>query len=240
MIAGASVIGLNFNDELDLTAIGTLSLALVALLYVLFARRSLQQTQAQIGLGQAQLAQTQEEIALSRREAEEAHRPVVIPVTGGQHITLTTGRKLPAGPYVPESGLLVVPIMNIGLGPALYLESTIEPLEHRNGTANGSDSPALLGGPQPLRVVTGVGASGVIRMEVAIPGIEQAPDFKLTLTYGDVAGKKWRTFARWIAERGRYEALAIGCRPPRKDPMVEAVQPFRPSAARSVLTHHGR
>jgi hypothetical protein len=234
VIVGVASIGLKFNNEFDLTAIGTLSLAVVTLLYVLFARRSLKQTQAQIGLGQAQLKQTQEEITLSRREAEEAHRPVVIPVTGGQHVTLTSGRKLPAGPYVPETGLLVVPIMNIGLGPALYLEWTIEPLDVWNGR---TDAPSA---PQPLGEVTGIGVAGVTRLEVVIHHLEEVPDFKLTLTYGDMAGKQWRTFASWIADRGRYDGLAIGCGPKRRDPLVEAVQPFRPSGARPVLTGNGR
>jgi len=233
VIVGVAGIGLKFSNELDLTAIGTLSLAVVTLLCLFFARRALGQTQAQIRLGQAQLKQTQEEIALSRREAEEAHRPVVIPVTGGQHVTLTSGRRLPAGPYVPETGLLVVPIMNIGLGPALYLEWTIEPLDAWNGR---SDAP---NGPQPLGEVTGIGASGVTRLEVVIHHLEEVPDFRLTLNYGDMAGKQWRTFASWIADRGRYEGLAIGCGPKRKDPLVAAVQPFRPSRPGQVVAGNG-
>jgi hypothetical protein len=61
-----------FNGTWDWTAIGTLALALMTLVLasatlwmVMLARRS--------------LAQTQDEIALSRREVEEAHRRVLVP-----------------------------------------------------------------------------------------------------------------------------------------------------------------
>jgi hypothetical protein len=230
VILGLMISGLRFNDELNLTAIGTLTLASVTLLSLLFARMSLKQAQAQIRQGQSQLEQTQEEIAFSRRGVDEAHRPVVVPVTGGQHVTLTSGKKLPAGPYVPEAGLLVVPIMNIGLGPALYLESTIEELDSANEWSD------AWGGPQPLGGVTGIGVSGVIRLEIAIHDVIEIPDFTLTLTYDDLAGKGWRTVARWVAEYGRYDDLTIRFQPRRTDPQLETLQPFRPRTAHPVPT----
>jgi hypothetical protein len=222
------IFGLRFHEELDLTAIGTLSLAAVTLLSLLFTRRALKQAQAQMELGQSQLEQTQEEIAFSRREVDEAHRPVVVPVTGGQHVTLTSGKKLPPGPYVPEPGLLVVPIMNIGLGPALYLESTVEELDSADRWSD------ALGDPQPLGGVTGIGVSGVIRLEIAIHDVIDVPDFKLTLTYDDLAGKGWRTVAHWASDLGRYEDLAIRFQPHRTDPLLETLQPFRPRMAHAV------
>lgn len=234
MMLGLVTSGLKFNEEFDLTAIGTLSLAAATVLSLLFARGSLKQTQAQIKLGQQQLAETQEEIALSRREVEEAHRPVVVPVRGGQHVTLTSGKKLPAGPHVPEPGLLVVPIMNIGLGPALYLESTIDGLDSAGGWSGASSDLRPLGG------VTGIGVSGVIRLEIAIHDLIDVPNFGLTLTYDDVAGRGWRTVARWIADHGQYEDLTIAFRPRRKDPLLETLEPFRPSAAYAAATSAGR
>jgi hypothetical protein len=224
------ILGLKFNDELDLTAIGTLLLATATFLFLLFARWSVKQTQVQIKLGQQQLAQTQEEIALSRSEIEEAHRPVVVPVMGGQHVTLTSGKKLPAGPYVCEPGRLVVPILNIGLGPALNLDSIIE---GRNSTGGWQDA---WSGPQPLGQVAGIGVSGVIRLEIAIPDLSDVPGFKLMLTYDDLAGKGWRTVARWNADHERYEEVSTLSRPNRKDPLLDAIQPFRPSAANRVAT----
>lgn len=231
MILGLKILGLKFNDELDLTAIGTLLLAAATFLSLFFVRRSLKQTQAQIMLGQGQLAQAQEEIRLSRAEVEAAHRPAVVPVAGGQHFTLASGEELPAGPHVPEPGLLVVPIMNIGLGPALCLESTIElSLESTIAGHNSAGGRSGAGSrQQPLGVVTGVGASEVMSLEIALDDLSDVPGFTLTLTYDDVAGKGWRTVARWIADRGRYEGVAIRDWWPNGQ---EAFQPFRPSVAR--------
>ena len=226
MILGLKILGLKFNDELDLTAIGTLLLAAATFLSLFFVRRSLKQTQTQIKLGQRQLAQTQEEIGFSRTEVEAAHRPVVVPVAGGQHFTLGSGEDLPAGPYVPETGLLVVPIMNIGLGPALCLGSTIVGLNSGNGRSGAwSDR-------QPLGEVTGIGVSEVIDLEIAIHDLSDVPGFKLTLTYDDVAGKGWLTVARWIADHGRYEGLAIRSWRRHRKEAFPPFQPFRPSAAR--------
>jgi hypothetical protein len=225
VMPGLMILGLKLSDELDLTAIGTLLLAATTLLFLFFVRRSLKQTQAQITLGQRQLAQTQEEIGfsrkeicLSRKEVEAAHRPVVVPVAGGQHFTLANGEDLPAGPYVPKPGLLVVPIMNIGLGPALCLESTIEGLDPADGWNE----------RQRLGEVTGIGVSEVISLEIAIHDLSEVPDFNLTLTYDGVAGKGWTTVADWIAGDGRYEGLAIAsCRRDGKDSPPRAHEPFR-------------
>jgi hypothetical protein len=227
---GHMILGLKFNGQFDLTAIGTLLLAAATLISLFFVRRSLKQTQSQIKLGQRQLAQTQEEIGfsrkeicLSRKEGEAAHRPVVVPVAGGQHLTLANGEDVPAGPYVSEPGLLVVPIMNIGLGPALCLESAIEDLDPAHGWS----------ARKPLGEVTGIGVSEVISLEIAIHDLSDVPDFNLTLTYDGVVGKGWRTVAGWLAGDGRYEGLAItSCRREGKESPPKTGQPFQRSAAR--------
>jgi hypothetical protein len=230
VMPGLMILGFKFSNELDLTAIGTLLLAATTLLSLFFVRRSLKQTQVQINLGQRQLAQTQEEIGfsrkeicLSRKEVEAAHRPVVVPVAGGQHFTLANGEDLPAGPYVPKLGLLVVPIMNVGLGPALCLDWTIEGLDLAESWSE----------RQRLGEVTGIGVSEVLSLEIAIDDLDDVPDFNLTLTYDGVAGKGWRTVAGWIAADGRYEGLAIAsCRRDGRDSEPEARAPFRRGAAR--------
>jgi hypothetical protein len=230
VMPGLMILGFKFSNELDLTAIGTLLLAATTLLALLFVRRSLKQTQVQINLGQRQLAQTQHEIGfsrkeiwLSRKDAEATHRPVVVPVAGGQHFTLPNGEDLPAEPYVPKPGLLVVPIMNVGLGPALCLDWTIEALDLAESWSE----------RQRLGEVTGIGVSEVISIEIAIDDLNDVPNFTLTLTYDGVAGKGWRTVAGWIAADGRYQGLAIAsCRRDGRDSSPKARPPFRRSAAR--------
>ena len=239
VILGLTVLGLKFHEEVDLTAIGTLLLAAATFLALIFVSRSLKQTQAQIELGQWQLAATQEEIGFSRKEAclsrtdaEVTHRPAVVPVAGGEHVTLAGGEELPAGPAVPERGLLVVPIMNIGLGPALSVEATIEgldPLDPR------SPDPRLgpITDPRPLGAVTGMCMSEVMGLEAAINGLGEVPSFKLTLAYRDIAGKEWLTVATWVAENGRYVDLSIRSHWPRViDPPPRKREAFRPSPER--------
>ena len=107
------------------TAIGTGALALATFVSLFFARRALNKTQAQIELGQSQLKQTQEDIALSRNEVEEAHRPVIIPVDRTTRMDFGTAT-LEAIPQILNDGRLIVPIENIGSGPALNLACSIQ------------------------------------------------------------------------------------------------------------------
>jgi hypothetical protein len=106
------------------TAAGTLLLAAATFVSLIFARSALKKTQDQIELGQAQLTQTQREIELSRREVEEAHRPVVVPVADTLQRSSRTVR---SGPDVSDH-LLVIPLRNIGSGPALHVAMTLEPI----------------------------------------------------------------------------------------------------------------
>ena len=49
-------------------------------------------------------------------------------------------------------------------------------------------------------------------LEIRAPGAGATPSFELTLTYFDVAGRRWVTVGRWIHERGRYERLELDAR----------------------------
>lgn len=99
--------GLHFNHTWDLTAVGTLALAIATFVSLFFARNALKKTQAQIELGQSQLKQTQEEIGLSRKEVEQAHRPVLVPVADTNQEK--SGRTMRSGPGVVLGDVLSVP-----------------------------------------------------------------------------------------------------------------------------------
>jgi len=64
----------------------------------------------------------------------------VVPfVDSGRTLTIASTLLLPARPNVPHPGLLVLPVKNIGPGPALQLEATIEGLDPRaSGPAHGA------------------------------------------------------------------------------------------------------
>jgi hypothetical protein len=199
-----------FNGTWDWTAVGTLALAAATFVSLFFARRSIKQTQQQIKLGQAQLEQTQREIELSRTEVEEAHRPVLIPTVIPRLPSLRTrhipGQEPPTHPERPsvtEPGVLGVQVHNIGSGPALHVEASVERLDEQGNLYGGANEPQTLG------EVTGIGKDQAVSIEIRYHGWEDRWNFRLKLAYEDVAGKRWATVASYIAERQRYEGIAF-------------------------------
>jgi hypothetical protein len=199
-----------FDGTWDWTAIGTLALAAATFVSLLFARRSLRQMQEQIKLGQQQLEQTQAEIALSRREVEEAHRPVVVPLADSRFIDITgySGSGRPAArPAVFGEGQLTAPIENIGTGPALRIEASVQLLNDEGG-------PSVAGtGNQTPAHVPGLSTAVRVAPTIRVHGLTGLTGFWLTLTYEDVAGRAWVTKARYIKTRGRYEDVTVDVHP---------------------------
>lgn len=188
------MLALEFNDSFDLTAIGTLALAVATFASLIFARRALNQTQR--------------EIELSRREIEEAHRPVLVPLADSRRMNdvVTTYGHLTAEPAVRRRDNLTVPIENIGTGPALRVEASVQMLN-----PDGGPTGVGTGGMEPA-VVAGIKASGSVAPTIKIRGLAEVPGFWLTLTYEDVAGKGWITKTRYIASEARYTDLTIETR----------------------------
>ncbi len=195
-----SVIGMlaAFNDTWDWTAIGTLALAVVTLVAVI--------------VGAFSLRQTRKAIALSRREVEEAHRPVVVPVViarppdlGAQSVSRSR-RTFPDRPSVAESGVLAVPIQNIGSGPALCVVASIQRLDEHGERYTGAIEHQTPG------KVAGLGKGQTVPIEIRYHGWEERWNFELTLVYADVAGKRWATICRYVAEHERYEGVTIEVR----------------------------
>jgi hypothetical protein len=186
-----------FNGTWDWTAVGTLALAVVTLALAVA-------TFWMVKLTRRALTQNRDEIALSRREVEEAHRPVVVPLADFRVIEFVgpEGRAvLPAVPAV-EEGRLFVPVENVGTGPALDLEAAVELLNSAGGWSGAA------GGEQPGAAMA-LRSSSRILMEARIHGLTGITGFRLTLSYRDVAGKKWITRAKYVPDRDRYEDLAM-------------------------------
>lgn len=201
------VLGLTFTGSFDLTAIGTLALAVVTGVSLVFAWHSLRQTQQQINLGQEQLRQTQHEIELSRREVEEAHRPVVVPVLISRDPAATSVSRsrytLPSAPCLVAPGVLAVPLKNIGAGPALRVEASIRRLSDDGTPLTGPIEPQTPG------TLCGIGVSEIASIEIFAHAFEERWQFNVTVTYEDVAGKRWQTDARWNSSERRYTDLHI-------------------------------
>jgi hypothetical protein len=134
---------------------------------------------------------------------EEAHRPVILPLADDREITLV-GRDVPekiAARPRAATQLLLVPIENIGTGPALQVQATLR-LRNEAGepTALGMEAQSNLGG---LRT------DGRVPLRFKIQGLTgQTPGFSLSLKYLDVAGRTWRTEAVYTRSQDSYEIHA--------------------------------
>ena len=104
------------------------------------------------------------------------------------------------GPYRDKAGFLVIPIQNIGVGPAI--NGNLEVL----GTgASGKDFQD--------RKVRFLGLGADQREDVPIRCSWEKGTmitFGLRLTYADVAGKKWVTVTRYDAPSHTYVQMSIG------------------------------
>jgi hypothetical protein len=181
-----ALFGLHFKPEWDLTAAGTLALALVTLISLGFAAWS--------------LIQTQREIKLSRREVEEAHRPVIVPVADERLISVGVGassRQHAAIPQVLKNNALTLPLENIGAGPALDVKVSVTRSEAQQF-------------PQGPAKLAGMAKDFLAVMQVDAPGWQRQWDFHVRVLYRDVAETPWFTTAQWNAVDRRYENVRIG------------------------------
>ena len=129
----------------------------------------------------------------------------MLPLADSSQVKLA--RTALSGPDVhPATGLLIVPIQNIGSGPALRVRATVAPLDPSGKWAGGCGA-----GP-PKVEVTGLGVSQTMTLEMQYGGAREVPTFEIFLAYDDVSGKRWHTYGRWNVIQGRYEDLVVDVR----------------------------
>jgi hypothetical protein len=189
------LLALEFTDDVDPTALATVALALVTLGTLLLLLKSLAYTRRA-------LQQTREDVDLSRREVEEAHRPVVVPVID------STRRLRPDHPDSPSTlpqvvvhGVIWVPIENIGSGPALSIEASLDLAAAGLVRAVGDEGMS--------GAITGLGVNHRLPVEFPADGLGTVPDFEITIAYRDVAGRLWQTRARYMAGQHRYYDISV-------------------------------
>lgn len=204
-------LALTTTGTLELTAYATLGLAFVTgglaiatFQSVRVAKGALRQTQTAIELSQAQLTQTQEEIGLSRQEVEQAHRPVVVPVADNRRMDPAgpdVGGPGPAIPRVYSPGKLLVPLENIGSGPALNVVASVKLLDSAGDTSQGPDGLKIPG------YMAGLGTGVILPINILAHGWQTGVNFQLDVEYDDVAGKSWKMTSLFV--NGRYEGTNI-------------------------------
>jgi hypothetical protein len=188
-----------FNGAWDWTAVGTLALAAVTLALA-------GATFWMVKLTRRTLTQNQDEIALSRREVEEAHRPVVVPLTGSRLVEIMGARGGPRptmGPDVHSHGQLTVPIENVGTGPALHVLAAVRLLDDDGEPSAPGDR------VQMPALIAGLKSGGSVAPFILVDNLSTLTSFWLSLMYEDVAGKGWITEARFMKVRGRYEDIVV-------------------------------
>jgi hypothetical protein len=179
---------LQFSGKVDPTALATFILALVTLVAVTIAAIALRRTQ--------------EELMRSREEIDRAHRPVVVPIHDPNHRPAYLGH-----------GQLIVPVENIGAGPALDLTVYVTPRDE-----NGGVSPAW-GEHRQTGAAAGLGASEVTLIEVRVWGVDGLPSYDTWISFKDVAGKEWVSAAKYrpSEDGSRYTNMWVAAVPPGTD-----------------------
>lgn len=158
-------LGLHFDGAIDATGVATVFLALVTAALAWFTRDAVQQ-------GAAELAQSQ--------------RPVLLPFRdGGNEPRLLDDS--------PERSTFVLPIVNVGVGPAMAIAAQVE---FGDIDARPSDAPWV----QIWAERTAVGAgekTGLLFEGVQLTALM---GFVFNIEFSDVAGRSW--FARgYYSER---------------------------------------
>jgi hypothetical protein len=191
-----------FHNTFDWTAIGTLGLALATGVSLAFGWRSLRQTQKQIELSQSHLEETQREIALSRREVEEAHRPVLVPVVSDRRLDLGSVGEYARAPAMIGNALMV-PIKNIGAGPALRVLASVTLLD-AEGRQSAADTTL-----RSSREIAGIEVGAIVPLWIDGTHWTTSASFAIEVTYSDVAGQNWHTEACYLNEQRAYDGLDI-------------------------------
>ncbi len=122
-------------------------------------------------------------------------------------------------PRYRENNRIVLPIKNIGMGPALNITVWIVQLDEQ-GTPRDKQGNSLDKQTNPAEAegkmgwfdspLLGLGVQEMTTVMVYIPGLTTLPNFGLALTYVDVAGKAWITRADYIARGdGSYVGMSI-------------------------------
>src|SRR5205823_3802819 len=105
-------------------------------------------------------------------------------------------------PTFMESSRIVVPIKNIGSGPALNIAVSITP---RNPAGEFTEAS---GDARHTTTLLGLGVAELTAVAVYIPNLGALPGFDLWVTYSDVAVKPWTTAARYVdQDGGRYTGM---------------------------------
>jgi hypothetical protein len=165
-----------------IVGIGTLALAVATFALAWFARQS---------------------AALTRVSVERSHRPVVVPATSSSKVVSRVGQisEAAAGMAMHE-GRLVLPIENVGAGPAINVR----------GGAEAVGGGVITGSGRVLHPVEGLSAGRTNALVFDPSGkgnLEPKMQITMRLLYEDVAGITYATDLRYSASAKAFQCTVI-------------------------------
>jgi hypothetical protein len=208
------------NSGWDPTAIGTIALAAVTFVLAVATIALAWYGKGSLDRTDEALKQTQDELALSRSEVQEAHRPV---------LTFRSTRF--AEWRVGDYGLAGIVFMceNIGAGPAIDVVLRIQLRGDDGRVTTGNGTRWWTG------LTMGVGRGTLGEITVAVDGLASLPCFAFELTYADVADQQWFSSGIYLLGRatGTGEVIVVPQvgRVPANGVVPPAVMPTTPNDA---------
>lgn len=176
---------------------GTLILAAVTLGSVVLGWRALRDTREGIDVAREELVASRRQVEATERQVEAQQRPVLVPVVDTSRKMTPPGHdSSQAKPRLSSKGLLLLPLENIGTGPALDVRVGI------TGRDPDGSYGAELGELEHSGYVFAIGAKALAGIPVAFVGRASPsviPSFDVLVTYKDLAGQTWKTSAQYVS-----------------------------------------
>lgn len=182
---------LAITDWVAVTAIATVVLVIVTAVLAVAAIFAAFYAKDALGTARADLKTAQDQL-------EGSQRPLVVPST-------ISHPKIIAGRYVADN-ILVIPVENIGPGPALDITAEVGLLDidGNPSTNRVTDLHSIT-----AEVLAGAGASRPpAKLQCRASGWGEGASMRARLHYRDITGKGWRTTARFHGDPPEWREIS--------------------------------
>lgn len=141
-------------------------------------------------------------LRLTRVSVEQSHRPVVVPATSSDNVVSRVGRITEASAGMTMyDGRLVLPIENVGAGPAINIR----------GGAEAIGGGIITGSGRTLHPVEGLspGQSNAVLFESQTGNLEPRIQIAIRLLYEDIAGITHATDLRYSENAKAFQCTIV-------------------------------
>jgi hypothetical protein len=197
---------------LDWVGLGTLILATAtfALAFVSFLA---------ILDGKREISATREQAEIARQALEAGQRPALVPIVDPsrtfEDIGSAFGSRLV--PTVRSGGMLLIPVTNVGAGPALSVRVQVK---IRDADGDASAAPPVQGEAAATSVAAGESIAVAVSLDTHIA---DSTGFVLLASYYDLAAKLWTTSVQYSARHMKVRSLRIESPGPTLETLVARI-----------------